>query len=67
MRKLRFPDFTLVLTIIFVILKVTSVIKWSWWWVFSPMIINFILYFIVAFVILIILNSFKKEKGDLDE
>jgi hypothetical protein len=60
MRKLRFPDFTLVLTIIFVILKLTSVIKWSWWWIFSPMIISFILYFIVVFVVLALLNSLKK-------
>lgn len=26
------------LTILFVILKVTGYISWSWWWVFSPLI-----------------------------
>lgn len=27
------------LTIIFIILKLTNVIDWSWWWVFSPLLI----------------------------
>ena len=26
-----------VLTVVFVILKLTDVIDWSWWWVFSPL------------------------------
>lgn len=28
------------LTIIFVVLKLTHVITWSWWWVFSPLLIS---------------------------
>jgi hypothetical protein len=24
------------LTIVFIVLKLTHVISWSWWWVFSP-------------------------------
>lgn len=28
------------LTIVFIILKATHVISWSWWWVFSPLIID---------------------------
>jgi hypothetical protein len=39
-------DFEL-LTIIFTILKATDKIDWSWWWVFSPMIIKFLLFIIV--------------------
>lgn len=27
------------LTIIFVVLKLTNTIDWSWWWVLSPMLI----------------------------
>ena len=30
-----------VLTIVFLILKLTNVITWSWWWVFSPILISF--------------------------
>ena len=29
-----------VLTIIFVVLKLVGVINWSWWWVFSPTLID---------------------------
>lgn len=39
--------FTEVLTIIFVILKVFDVISWSWWIVFLPEIIAFVLYVVV--------------------
>jgi len=42
----KMGDFEL-LTIIFVILKATDKIDWSWWWVFSPMIIKFLLFIIV--------------------
>lgn len=39
------PYFSLpvVLTIIFVILKLTKHINWSWVWVFSPLWISFVL------------------------
>ena len=29
-------DFTSVLTLIFIVLKLCKVITWSWWWVLSP-------------------------------
>ena len=28
-----------VTTLVFFILKITAVIAWSWWWVFSPLLI----------------------------
>jgi hypothetical protein len=30
-------SFTQVLTIAFIVLKLTNVITWSWWWVLSPL------------------------------
>ena len=36
------------LTIIFVILRLCGVIAWSWWWVFSPLWITAILVIIYA-------------------
>ena len=33
-----------VLTIVFVVLKATKVIDWSWWLVFSPLWIRFLLH-----------------------
>lgn len=49
-----------ILTIVFVILKLTKVIDWSWWWVFSPLWIGaalVILIIIFVIVIAAIVNS----------
>ena len=35
--------FTVLLTIVFIILKLTDVIDWSWWWVLSPIWISLII------------------------
>jgi hypothetical protein len=40
-----------VLTLIFVVLKLCNVINWSWWWVFCPIWISFVL---GAFLIIIL-------------
>ena len=48
------------LTIAFIVLKLTNVINWSWWWVISPIWILLSL----AIVLLIIIAIFKI---DLDE
>jgi len=45
-----------VLTILFIALKLTNVIHWSWWWVLSPMWITvLILIFIVSIPIFLLL------------
>ena len=31
--------FTSLLTVVFITLKLTKVIDWSWWWVMSPLLI----------------------------
>ena len=62
-----------VLTIIFVILKLVGVITWSWWWVFSPIFIDFGLTIIVLviYVIYIVHDSkkydFASKKGKNDK
>lgn len=33
--------FTGLLTIVFIVLKLTHVIDWSWWWILSPIWIAF--------------------------
>jgi len=40
------------LTIVFIVLKLTSVIDWSWWWVLSPIWIG------VAFWVVVVLGIF---------
>lgn len=37
---LNFDLFATIITIVFVILKLTHTIDWSWWWVFSPILIS---------------------------
>jgi hypothetical protein len=45
--------FTGLLTIVFITLKLTHVIAWSWLWVLSPIWISFAVFFvIVAFIAL---------------
>jgi hypothetical protein len=37
-----------VLTVVFVVLKLTGNIDWSWWWVLSPLWIGFVLIFVLV-------------------
>lgn len=48
-----------VLTLIFITLKLTDVINWSWWAVLSPIWIQLVL-IIITVIILLILKYFKK-------
>lgn len=42
-----------VLTVVFIVLKLTDVISWSWWLVLLPAIISFSIYIIILVVKLI--------------
>lgn len=48
-----------VLTMIFVVLKLTHVIDWSFWWVFSPLWISaaFSAFVIVVFLVIAVLAA----------
>jgi hypothetical protein len=35
------PGFSSLLTLLFIGLKLTGYITWSWWWVMSPLLISF--------------------------
>lgn len=39
-----------VLFVVFLILKLTDVIDWSWWWVFAPLWIPLAILFVGAFI-----------------
>lgn len=47
------------LTIVFIVLKLIGIIKWSWWCVLAPMWIPLSIA-LICFIILIIMKSFKK-------
>ena len=42
------------LTIVFIVLKLTNVINWSWWWVLSPMWISVIFVALIVGIYLIV-------------
>lgn len=46
--------FTGLLTLLFIGLKLTHLIDWSWWWVLSPIWINLILLILLLLIYLII-------------
>ncbi|MCR6096880.1 hypothetical protein HXA31_20555 [Salipaludibacillus agaradhaerens] len=56
--------FTGLLTVLFIALKLTGVINWSWVWVLSPIWISFSIFILVFVVVLLIaaLMDIKKEK-----
>lgn len=49
--EINFGGFGTLLTIVFVVLKLTGVIAWSWWLVFLPMIISWGLFFLILLVV----------------
>lgn len=46
--------FTGLLTIVFIVLKLTGYITWSWFWVLSPLWISGILVFLILGIIVLI-------------
>jgi hypothetical protein len=49
--------FTGLLTIVFIVLKLTGVISWSWWWVLSPVWITALLVVAVLLVVVFFKHS----------
>jgi hypothetical protein len=51
------------LTIVFIILKLTKIISWSWWWVISPIWISIalgLLIILLPLIIIWIIGVFKR-------
>lgn len=53
--------FTGLLTIVFILLKLTGYIAWSWLWVLAPMWISVVLV-VVIFIVLILVSLLKINK-----
>ena len=49
------------LTIVFITLKLTGYIAWSWWWVLSPLWISFLL---AALIIIGLLGFMAKQEAE---
>jgi hypothetical protein len=48
-----------VLFIVFLILKLTGTIDWSWWWVTSPLWIPLSLMVVITLIVMTVINRFK--------
>lgn len=57
-------DFTDLLTIVFIILKLCGVIAWSWWWALSPLWISAIGWVILLIIALLIGGKNDEGKND---
>ena len=51
------------LLVAFVVLKLTKVIDWSWWWVLSPAWIPLCIFIVGALIFLVYWFVFKKHKN----
>lgn len=48
--------FTGLLTIVFITLKLTDYIDWSWWWVLSPIWISFMILILIFAVMVVFIK-----------
>lgn len=61
-------SFSIMLTVLFIALKLIGVISWSWWWVLSPIWISLIvavLVLIPAYLIFKYHNKYHEKKRKL--
>ena len=56
---------SVVLTIVFVALKLTKVIAWSWWWVFSPVLIELGIALAAIILLAVILLTNDEYEGEI--
>lgn len=47
------------LTIVFIVLKLTNVIHWSWWWVLSPLWISLAIGLVILAVLAVIAKALR--------
>ena len=60
MNKQTDISLSIILFIVFLILKLTNIIDWSWWWITSPLWIGAILAIIALIIFLITANKLFK-------
>jgi phosphoglycerol transferase MdoB-like AlkP superfamily enzyme len=51
--------FASLLTIAFIVLKLTHVIDWSWWWILSPLWIGFAIGILVLILVILFIISME--------
>lgn len=59
-------SFASVLTLIFIVLKLTKVIDWSWFWVLSPTIFSIVLTILIIVLVVIVAVFIGVIKGIIE-
>lgn len=49
--SVQFGGFSTLLTVLFIGLKLTHYIDWSWWWVLSPLWLGLVVFFVLFIVV----------------
>lgn len=62
----RAMDVSLIVPLTFIVLKLTGVIAWSWWWVLSPLWISGILFAVALCAVLVLFRLSKSSLGHQD-
>lgn len=66
-------SFIEIITVVFIVLKLLNKISWSWWWVFSPILLLLIVVFGLIFIIFIIniikifISNCKNKRGGTND
>ena len=60
-------SFLELLEIVFIVLKLTKVINWSWWWVFSPTLIPLGIVIILKLLVWFVIKMEKRGNGKYNE
>ncbi len=55
-----------ILLVVFIVLKLTGVITWSWWWVLSPLWISFslVVVAVLVFILAALLGRYVLNRKD---
>lgn len=56
------PNFFALLTIVFITLKLTGYINWSWWWVLAPIWGSFAAALVIVVIVLAVAFIMSKRK-----
>lgn len=58
-------SFGSLLTLVFIVLKLTNVIDWSWWWVLSPLWIGLSITLVILVIVVILERRKTKQIKEL--
>lgn len=65
--KNEYMILTVTLFVVFLVLKLTGVIAWSWWWITAPIWIPFLIAVILVIAFFWLVGYYAKANDDFNE